>query len=74
MALLFYAQALPPLVAITGAGLVISGVFGPASRDRADMIAIGVLAFAAGMVGTALVLYVRMLVRRLRSPESGPKH
>lgn len=68
-ALLFYLQVLPPLCAVAGAGLAISAVIDPSAPDRANMIAIGGLAFLAGSAGTGLVLYVRRLVRRLQPPE-----
>lgn len=68
MAILFYLQVLPPLCAVVGAGLVVQGLIGPRTQDRATLIAIGVLVFLSGSVGTGLVVYVRRLVRRLRPP------
>ncbi|WP_439472866.1 hypothetical protein [Brevundimonas sp.] len=64
---LFYLQVFPPACAAVGACLAVSVMMNPFTPDRANMIAIGVLAFVAGGLGTALVLYVRMLVRRLRA-------
>lgn len=73
VALLFYLQLFPPLGAVVGGLLVISAIFDPGMPDRANAIAIGALVFVAGVAGTALVLYVRMLVRRLDPPRDGPK-
>ena len=70
---LFYLQVFPPSCAVVGACLAVSAIMNPSTPDRADIIAVGVLAFVAGVIGTALVLYTRKLTRRLSPPESGPK-
>jgi hypothetical protein len=71
--LLTYLQVFPPLFAAVGGILMISAIFSPGMSDRANMIAIGALAFVAGVAVTAVVLYVCMLSRRLRPPQGGPK-
>lgn len=70
--LLTYAQVFPPLCAAVGGILVICALFDPGAPDRSTRIAIGALVFVAGAAGTALVLYLRKLVRRLHPPRDGP--
>ncbi|RZJ44538.1 MAG: hypothetical protein EON87_09675 [Brevundimonas sp.] len=67
--LLAYVQVFPPLVAVVGGILVICAIVDPGAPDRATVIAVGALAFLAGSVATALVLYVRRLLDRLQPPE-----
>lgn len=71
--LLACVQVFPPLVAAVGGILAICGILDPGAPDRGTMIAVGFLAFVAGVAGTALVLYLRMLLRRLHPPQDGPK-
>lgn len=66
---LAYVQVFPPLFAAVGGILVICAMVDPRMPDRATTIAVGALAFLAGSVATALVLYVRRLLDRLRPPE-----
>lgn len=69
MILLVCLQVMPPLFAVTGGVLAISAILDPRTPDRANMIAVGVLVFLAGSVATALLLYVRRLLDRMRPPK-----
>ena len=67
--LLAYLQVFPPMFAAVGGIVAICAIFDPKAPDRATAIGIGVLVFLAGSVATALMLYVRRLLDRLRPPE-----